>query len=80
MSVDPTVCIGHHAHILAGGVDAYDQWADGINVACPKSIVRSNLINTPTDGGIVVFGPEVLVENNTIWVESHALLGGIVSY
>jgi len=25
----------------------------------------------------VIFGPEVLVENNTIWVETHALLGGI---
>lgn len=37
------------------------------------------MVNTPTDGGIVIFGPEVLVENNTIWVESHALLGGIVS-
>jgi len=59
------------------GVDQYDQWADGISVACPQSVVRNNMINTPTDGGIVIFGPEVLVENNTIWVETHALSGGI---
>jgi hypothetical protein len=63
-----------------GGIDEYNQWADGISVACPKSVVRNNMINTPTDGGIVIFGPEVLVENNTIWVETHSLSGGIVRF
>jgi len=62
------------------GVDAYDQWADGISVACTQSVVRSNMINTPTDGGIVIFGPEILVENNTIWVETHSLLGEPCGY
>ncbi|KAF8530898.1 hypothetical protein JB92DRAFT_2803962 [Gautieria morchelliformis] len=60
------------------GSDAYRQWADGISVACAGTTVRNNLINTPTDGGIVIFGsPGTLVENNTIWVETHTLLGGI---
>ena len=53
------------------GSDEFDQWADGISVACANTIVRNNLINTPTDGGIVLFGsPGSLVENNTIWVEN----------
>ncbi|KAF8592767.1 hypothetical protein K439DRAFT_1643763 [Ramaria rubella] len=60
------------------GSDAFDQWADGISVACANTIVRNNLVNTPTDGGIVLFGsPGSLVENNTIWVENNTLLGGI---
>jgi len=59
------------------GVDRFNQWADGISVSCLKSVVRNNMINTPTDGGIVIFGPETLVENNVIWVETYALLGGI---
>jgi parallel beta-helix repeat protein len=51
------------------GSDAYQQWADGISLSCRSSIVRNNLVNNPTDGGIVVFGsPGSLVENNTIWV------------
>lgn len=51
------------------GLDAYQQWADGISLSCRSSIVRNNLINNPTDGGIVVFGsPGSLVENNTIWI------------
>ena len=53
------------------GSEGFDQWADGISVACANTIVRNNLINTPTDGAIVLFGsPGSLVENNTIWVEN----------
>jgi len=60
------------------GSDAFQQWADGISVSCRSAIVRNNMINNPTDGGIVLFGsPGTLVENNTIWVENRTLLGGI---
>ncbi|KAH7887390.1 pectin lyase fold/virulence factor [Phlebopus sp. FC_14] len=60
------------------GSDAFQQWADGISVACQNSLIRNNLINNPTDGGIVLFGsPGTRVENNTIWVETNTLLGGI---
>ncbi len=51
------------------GSDVYQQWADGISVSCRSAVVRNNLVNDPTDGGIVLFGsPGSLVENNTIWV------------
>lgn len=60
------------------GSDLFQQWADGISVACRNSVIRNNMINNPTDGGIVLFGsPGTLVENNTIWVETNTLLGGI---
>ncbi|EJF62335.1 hypothetical protein DICSQDRAFT_135925 [Dichomitus squalens LYAD-421 SS1] len=60
------------------GSDAFQQWADGISVSCQNSLVRNNMVNNPTDGGIVLFGaPGTLVENNTIWVENMTLLGGI---
>ncbi|KAI0939885.1 hypothetical protein AcV5_001144 [Taiwanofungus camphoratus] len=60
------------------GSDAFQQWADGISVSCMNALVRNNMVNNPTDGGIVVFGsPGTLVENNTIWVENNTLLGGI---
>ncbi|KAG2129000.1 hypothetical protein DEU56DRAFT_861236 [Suillus clintonianus] len=60
------------------GSDLFQQWADGISVACQNSLVRNNMINNPTDGGIVLFGsPGTRVENNTIWVETNTLLGGI---
>ncbi|GBE79804.1 hypothetical protein BKA93DRAFT_821502 [Sparassis latifolia] len=60
------------------GNDAFQQWADGISVSCMNSLVRNNMVNNPTDGGIVIFGsPGTLVENNTIWVETNTLLGGI---
>lgn len=53
------------------GTDLFQQWADGISVACRNSLVRNNMINNPTDGGIVLFGsPGTRVENNTIWVEA----------
>ncbi|KAG2135711.1 uncharacterized protein EDB93DRAFT_1322697 [Suillus bovinus] len=60
------------------GSDLFQQWADGISVACSNSLIRNNMINNPTDGGIVLFGsPGTRVENNTIWVENNTLLGGI---
>ncbi|KAI6152373.1 hypothetical protein BKA82DRAFT_993417 [Pisolithus tinctorius] len=63
---------------MGAGSDLFQQWADGISVSCRNSLVRNNMINNPTDGGIVLFGsPGTRVENNTIWVESNTLLGGI---
>jgi len=60
------------------GSDVFQQWADGISVSCRSALVRNNLVNNPTDGGIVLFGaPGTLVTNNTIWVENRTLLGGI---
>jgi len=60
------------------GNDNFQQWADGISISCMNTIVRNNMVNNPTDGGIVIFGsPGTLVENNTIWVENNTLLGGI---
>lgn len=57
------------------GSDLYGQWADGISFACRNGVVKSNLINNPTDGGIVLFGaPGTLVENNTIWVETVRII------
>ncbi|KAF5371201.1 hypothetical protein D9758_004094 [Tetrapyrgos nigripes] len=60
------------------GVDTFQQWADGISVACQNSVVRNNMIEDPTDGGIVLFGsPGTQVYNNTIWAVNQTLLGGI---
>ncbi|KAF9236243.1 pectin lyase fold/virulence factor [Melanogaster broomeanus] len=60
------------------GSDAPQEWADGISVACRNSLIRNNMINNPTDGAIVLFGaPGTRVENNTIWVNRHTMLGGI---
>ncbi|KAH8983285.1 hypothetical protein EDB92DRAFT_1936711 [Lactarius akahatsu] len=60
------------------GSDAYMQWADGISVSCRSAAVCNNLVNDPTDGGIVLFGsPGSIVENNIIWVTHNTLLGGI---
>ncbi|KAH8118393.1 hypothetical protein DFH11DRAFT_1567138 [Phellopilus nigrolimitatus] len=60
------------------GSDDFQQWADGISFACANGLVRNNMVNNPTDGGIVLFGaPGTLVENNTIWIEEQTLLGGI---
>jgi len=51
------------------GSDVYQQGADGISVSCRSAVVRNNMVNNPTAGGIVLFGsPGTLVENNTIWV------------
>ncbi|KAG5729141.1 hypothetical protein E4T56_gene14007, partial [Termitomyces sp. T112] len=60
------------------GSDTFQEWADGISMSCMNSIVRNNMIQGATDGGIVVFGsPGTQVYNNTIWVLNHTLLGGI---
>lgn len=67
-----------HNDIGPCGTDTFQQWADGISVSCQNSYIWNNTINNPTDGGIVLFGsPGTLVENNTIFVETHTLLGGI---
>ena len=51
------------------GTDTFQQWADGISMACRESVVRHNMIHGATDGGIVLFGaPGTQVYNNTIWV------------
>ncbi|KAF8622049.1 hypothetical protein AX15_007202 [Amanita polypyramis BW_CC] len=60
------------------GSDAFQQWADGISVSCRNSTVRNNMVQNPTDGGIVLFGsPGTQVYNNTIWIQNQTLLGGI---
>ncbi|KAI0032935.1 hypothetical protein K488DRAFT_78182 [Vararia minispora EC-137] len=60
------------------GSDAYQQWADGLSISCRSAVVHDNIITGPTDGGIVLFGsPGTLVENNTVIVGNHTLLGGI---
>ena len=57
------------------GVDVFQQWADGISVACRNSIVRNNVVHNPTDGGIVIFGsPGTQVYNNTIEVHNVSRL------
>lgn len=51
------------------GSDAFQQWADGISMSCRNSVVRNNMIQGATDGGIVLFGaPGTQVYNNTIWI------------
>ncbi|RDB20207.1 hypothetical protein Hypma_012912 [Hypsizygus marmoreus] len=60
------------------GSDAFQEWADGISLSCLNSVVRSNMVQGATDGGIVLFGsPGTQVYNNTIWVLNQTLLGGI---
>ncbi|KAF8659128.1 hypothetical protein AX16_001898 [Volvariella volvacea WC 439] len=60
------------------GSDEFQQWADGISLSCRNSIVRHNMIQDATDGGIVVFGsPGSQIYNNTIWITDRTLLGGI---
>lgn len=60
------------------GIDTFQEWADGISLACRNSVVKDNMIVGATDGGIVVFGsPGSLIQNNTIWVTNNTLLGGI---
>jgi len=60
------------------GNDNFQQWADGLSISCQNAVVRNNMVENPTDGGIVVFGsPGTQVYNNTIWVVNQTLLGGI---
>lgn len=56
------------------GLDGFNQWADGISYSCWNGLVQNNMVNNPTDGGIVLFGaPGTLVRNNTIWIEKVSL-------
>ena len=56
------------------GSDKFQEWADGISLSCRNSIVRNNLIQGATDGGIVVFGsPGSQIYNDTIWVTNVRL-------
>ena len=51
------------------GSDKFQQWADGVSISCRNTIVRNNMVQGPTDGGIVLFGsPGSQVYNNTIWI------------
>ncbi|XP_006456719.1 hypothetical protein AGABI2DRAFT_78419 [Agaricus bisporus var. bisporus H97] len=60
------------------GSDAFQEWADGISLSCKNSVVRNNMVQGATDGGIVVFGaPGSRITNNTIWIVNQTLLGGI---
>jgi len=60
------------------GTDTFQQWADGIGMACRNSVVRHNTIKGATDGGIVLFGsPGTQVYNNTIWVGNVGIRNSI---
>lgn len=53
------------------GTSDQDQWADGISLSCASSIVQNNILDNPTDGGIVVFGsPGSIVKDNVIFVQN----------
>lgn len=59
-------------------------WADGISLACTRSVVAYNRIIDATDGGIVVFGaPGSTIEHNEIattldsYSSGQQLFGGI---
>ncbi|CAF1401182.1 unnamed protein product [Adineta ricciae] len=54
------------------------EYADGISMACTRSLVADNVITDVTDGAIVVFGaPFTTVINNTIIAKTRTLLGAI---
>ncbi|CAF2697274.1 unnamed protein product [Rotaria sp. Silwood2] len=58
--------------------DSAGHWADGISMACTRSLVVNNVITDATDGAIVIFGaPFTTVKNNTIIAISRVLLGAI---
>ncbi len=57
---------------------ANGEWADGISLACRRSLVHDNTITDATDGGIVIFGaPGSIVAGNTVRAVTRPLLGGI---
>lgn len=72
MAEGPFTCSGaivQNNDIGPCGSDKFQEWADGISMSCRDSIVRNNMVQDPTDGGIVVFGaPGTQVYNNTIWI------------
>lgn len=46
------------------------RMGSALRVAAHDSVIRNNLINNPTDGGIILSGsPGDHVENNSLWVE-----------
>ncbi|KAG7361992.1 hypothetical protein IV203_025658 [Nitzschia inconspicua] len=56
----------------------HNEIADGISYACTSGIIRNNVVEDATDGGIVVFGaPNTVVEGNTIRAVTRTMLGGI---
>jgi hypothetical protein len=62
----------------AGIASPPGTWADGVSLACGTSLVQGNLVQDPTDGGIVIFeAPGSSVKNNTIVAKTQTLLGGI---
>lgn len=55
-----------------------ERWADGVSLACRRSVVKNNLIYDTTDGAIVVFGsPGSVIIRNVIEQSTDRLLGGI---
>ncbi|KDE04232.1 hypothetical protein MVLG_05331 [Microbotryum lychnidis-dioicae p1A1 Lamole] len=68
----------HNLKRDSAGTYPSGQWADGISLACPGSILQGNTITDATDGGIVIFqAPASLVTNNRIVTDDRQLLGGI---
>jgi hypothetical protein len=68
--------VAHNEFGPAG--QSHGEWADGISLACPNSLVHDNLITDATDGGIVIFGaPGSVVAGNVIRAVTRPLLGGI---
>jgi len=57
------------------GRDNFQEWADGISLACRDSIVRNNMIQDATDGGVVIFGsPGSHIHNNMIWITNVGII------
>lgn len=51
--------------------------ADGLSIACRKSVVVNNVITDATDAGISLFSPDLTITNNTIVANTQILLGAI---
>ena len=63
------------------GTDLFQQWADGLSISCQNTIVRNNMIQGATDGGIVLFGsPGSEVYNNTIWILNVMILFNLINW
>ncbi len=70
------ITIAHNDFGPSGQGDG--EWADGISLACRRSLVHDNTITDATDGGIVVFGaPGSIVAGNIVRAVTRPLLGGI---
>jgi parallel beta-helix repeat protein len=70
------ITIAHNEIGPAG--HANEEWADGISLACRRSLVHTNTITDATDAGIVIFGsPGSIVAGNTIRAVTRSMLGGI---